>query len=69
MKDLETEIMDLLVCRECGSPVDYDTKDECYRHQEPAFLTPAIFCDHYGYSVVPIVNQGWEDNYEWLKRT
>jgi len=47
MATLKEQMMALLVCDKCGSPVEYDQADKVYRHQEPQ---PA-HCPKRGYPV------------------
>jgi transcription initiation factor IIE alpha subunit len=47
MGTLRDQLKALLVCDLCGAPVEYDDKDNCYRHKEP-HVTP---CKKRGYPV------------------
>jgi transcription initiation factor IIE alpha subunit len=29
------QLLALMVCADCGAPVEFDKSDKCYRHKEP----------------------------------
>lgn len=48
---LKDQLLSLMVCSECGAPVEFDKADKCYRHREPLDR----FCRKNGYPVTPKV--------------
>jgi len=48
---LKDQLLALMVCSECGAPVEYDKSDKVYRHKEPIDR----YCKRNGYPVTPKV--------------
>lgn len=44
---LKDQLLALLVCRDCGAPVEWDRDDKVYRHKEPLDR----YCKREGYPV------------------
>jgi len=53
MATLRDQLAALLVCSTCGAPVEFDSKDDCYRHKEP-HTAP---CKNRGYPVTPAIKK------------
>jgi transcription initiation factor IIE alpha subunit len=51
MATLKEQLMAILVCNQCGAPVEFDKSDKVYRHKEPLDR----FCKKNGYPVTPKV--------------
>lgn len=51
MGTLQEQMMALLVCDRCGSPVEFDKADKVYRHREPQ----PPHCPKRGYPVTTAV--------------
>ena len=45
---LRDQLLNLLVCTDCGAPVEFDKADKVYRHREPLDR----HCKKNGYPVV-----------------
>jgi hypothetical protein len=45
---LRDQLLNLLVCTDCGAPVEFDKADKVYRHKEPLDR----HCKKNGYPVV-----------------
>jgi transcription initiation factor IIE alpha subunit len=44
---LKDQLLALMVCSDCGAPVEYDKQDKVYRHKEPLDR----YCKRAGYPV------------------
>lgn len=51
MATMKEQLLALMVCRECGAPVEFDKDDKVYRHKEPLDR----YCRWNGYPVTPRV--------------
>jgi transcription initiation factor IIE alpha subunit len=47
MATLREQLLTLLVCKDCGAPVEFDKADKVYRHKEPLDR----WCKNKGYPV------------------